>query len=370
MADGTKIEWTDATVNAINGCSVVSPGCTNCYAMRLAGTRLKHHPSRAGLTIDSKAGPVWNGEVRLNEDQLTQPLRWARPRRIFWNAHGDMFHPAVPDEWIDRCFAVMALTPQHIHQVLTKRADRMRTYFDAVPQPRWITQMKLIAVNFPRPKIVHPTSGGALLQTIDRALENVWLGVSVEDQTRALSRIPDLLATPAAVRWLSCEPLLGPIYLTDIADGGSTVLDPECWGDCACSSLFGFDAGCRRNGGDGILTRKIDWVVAGGESGPGARPMHPAWTRTLRDDCEKAGVPFFFKQVGDWGWLKPEMHHADYAAACNGEAPWKGDRLLDADGTMLPGTSMQIGTRQYVRRVGKKSAGRLLDGVQHDGMPA
>jgi protein gp37 len=134
MADGTKIEWTDATVNAINGCSVISPGCTNCYAMRLAGTRLKHHPSRVGLTIDSKAGPVWNGEVRLNEDQLLQPLRWTKPRQIFWNAHGDMFHPSVPKEWIDRCFAVMAMTPQHIHQVLTKRADRMRTHLS---DPSW-----------------------------------------------------------------------------------------------------------------------------------------------------------------------------------------------------------------------------------------
>ena len=101
MSDHTKIEWADATVNAVNGCSVVSPGCTHCYAMRLAGTRMKNHPTRAGLTTHSKAGPVWNGEVRLHEPALLQPLRWKRPRRIFWNAHGDLFHPSIPDAWID-----------------------------------------------------------------------------------------------------------------------------------------------------------------------------------------------------------------------------------------------------------------------------
>jgi protein gp37 len=123
MADNSLIEWCDATCNAVNGCSVLSPGCTNCYAMKLAGTRLKHHPSRAGLTVETKAGPVWNGTVRLNEDALMQPLRWKRPRRIFWNAHGDLFHEAVPDEWIDHVFAVCALTPAaHAHDF--DEADR------------------------------------------------------------------------------------------------------------------------------------------------------------------------------------------------------------------------------------------------------
>ena len=132
MADNTKIEWADATVNYVNGCSVVSPGCTNCYAMRLAGTRMKTHPTRAGLTRESKAGPVWTGEVRAHEPALQQVLAWKKPRRIFWNAHGDLFHPNVPDEWIDRQFAVMALTPQHTHMVLTKRPERMRDYVSAI----------------------------------------------------------------------------------------------------------------------------------------------------------------------------------------------------------------------------------------------
>lgn len=142
MADGTPIEWTDATWNPVTGCSVLSAGCTNCYAMRLAGTRLQHHPSRAGLTTPSriKSGtglgkPVWNGQVRFNEQWLTEPLRWKRPRRIFVVAHGDLFHDAVPDAWIDQVFAVMALAPQHQFQVLTKRAARMRAYFERYDAP-------------------------------------------------------------------------------------------------------------------------------------------------------------------------------------------------------------------------------------------
>ncbi len=120
MSDKSHIEWTDATWNPITGCSVLSPGCTHCYAMKLAGTRLRNHPSRAGLTTDSKAGPVWTGEVRFNAQWLLQPLGWSKPRMIFVCAHGDLFHDDVPVEWIDKVFAVMALAPQHTFQVLTK----------------------------------------------------------------------------------------------------------------------------------------------------------------------------------------------------------------------------------------------------------
>lgn len=122
---------TAVTWQPITGCSIVSPGCTNCYAMRLAGTRLQHHPSRAGLTRDTTAGPVWTGEVRFNEQWLDAPLRWKRGRRIFVCAHGDLFAEGVPDEWIDRVFAIMALAPQHKFEVLTKRARRMRDYLAA-----------------------------------------------------------------------------------------------------------------------------------------------------------------------------------------------------------------------------------------------
>lgn len=128
MADKTHIEWTDATWNPITGCSVISPGCTNCYAMRLAGTRLKHHPSREGLTAPSNAGPVWNGKVRLNRQWLYQPMEWKSPRMIFVCAHGDLFHEDVPDDWILDVFTIMAIAHQHTFQVLTKRADRMQDF--------------------------------------------------------------------------------------------------------------------------------------------------------------------------------------------------------------------------------------------------
>ncbi len=298
MADKTKIEWTrgadgsaGATWNVINGCTVISPGCTNCYAMRLAGTRLRDHASRAGLTRDSKAGPVWTGEVRFNAQWLDQPLRWAKPRLIFVCAHSDLFHESVPDEWIDQVFAVMALAPRHTFQVLTKRAERMRAYLTAprtvegAPWDRWTE----IALGIGYSVRGYAGSGG---QTA-RPLPNVWLGISAEDQRRADERIPHLLATPAAVRWVSAEPLLGPIGMSTNGRFND--------GDGAWNWLTGgrFDVDVDANGTTGGSHKgaRIDWVVAGGESGPGARPMHPAWARSLRDQCASAGVAFFMKQM-------------------------------------------------------------------------
>jgi protein gp37 len=198
MADNTKIEWADATWNPITGCSVLSPGCTNCYAMKLSGTRMKHHPSRAGLTIETKAGPVWNGEVRFNEQWLTQPLRWTKPRMIFVCAHADLFHESVPDEWIDRVFAVMALAPQHIFQVLTKRSARMRKYLaresflSRIGNSSRVEPLQLKGEWFPNERAIRQILGSTF------PLPNVLLGDRVEDQKRADERIPDLLATPAA----------------------------------------------------------------------------------------------------------------------------------------------------------------------------
>jgi protein gp37 len=271
MADGTKIEWTDATWNPITGCSVVSPGCTNCYAMKLAGTRLKHSPSRQGLTTDSKTGPVWNGQVRLNEQWLDQPLLWRDPRMIFVCAHGDLFHEAVPDEWIDRVFAVMASATRHTFQVLTKRAGRMRGYLS---NPDVASRIQELCYDM-------PDRGRTTEWHEGMPLPNVWLGVSVEDQARADERIPLLLETPAAKRFASCEPLLGLVTLRDwLTRDWHPTMPPE-------------------------TTSRIDWVIAGGESGPGARPMHPDWARSLRDQCQSAGVPFFMKQM--WGTSKSRM---------------------------------------------------------------
>lgn len=321
MADNSKIEWTDATWNIITGCSVVSPGCTNCFAQRLAGTRLRDHPSRSGLTKDSKAGPVWTGEVRFNKVWLPQPLGWARPRRIFVCAHGDLFHYAVPDEWIDAVFSVMERCPQHTFQILTKRPERMHMYVskrhrDAAPLP------------------------------------NVHLGVSVEDQLRADERLPYLVMTPAAARFISYEPALGPLDLRRIPMQGMFPNLPE---------YHRYDV--LRGGtwnGRGFVNHsdmsghRIHQVIFGGESGPGARPAHPDWARHMRDECEAAGVAFFFKQWGEW-----HPH---------------GQQLADGGGNCLgnpdiPSMWHTFSEEASSWRVGKMRAGALLDGKEHKQHP-
>lgn len=261
MADGTKIEWTDATWNVVIGCDKVSPGCDHCYAIRTAH-RFQEHPNPAVVAAyaGTEQGGDWTGRVNLVESRLDLPLRWKRPRRIFVNAQSDLFHDQVPDEFIARVWAVMALAPQHTFQVLTKRHGRMRSLLSS-EEFRLAVQRRI-------PHAGASPYVAAYWKTWP--LPNVWLGVSVEDQKRADLRIPALLDTPAAVRWISAEPLLGPV---DIMNGL----------------------------GDSWLT-EIDWIVAGGESGPGARPMHPDWARSLRDQCEVAGVPFLFKQ---WGSHRP-----------------------------------------------------------------
>lgn len=333
MADGTNIEWTDATWNIINGCSVISPGCTNCYAMRLAGTRLKHHPSREGLTVDAKAGPVWNGMVRLHEPWLRQPLEWDKPREIFVCAHGDLFHDVVTTAELDRVFAVIALCASegkgHIFQILTKRSANMRRYLSGLrDRARAIAEVAFDMRGVPAEQCSH------IMEIIERGpLPNVWAGVSAEDQPRFDQRVADLYNTPAAVRWFSFEPLLGAI---DASGPFST-------------GAFG-------------------WAVVGGESGIGARPMHPDWARGLRDQCAAAGVPFLFKQWGDWeAALDRERDDPDWRAdytndyVDDGRSKW----LNLAGGCGFHGERFHV-----MRWVGKKAAGRQLDGVTHDGRPA
>lgn len=348
MADHTKIEWTDATWNVITGCSVVSPGCTNCYAMRLAGTRLRNIRSRTGLTRASKAGPVWNGEIRFNEEWLDQPLRWRRPRMIFVCAHGDLFAEGVTDAMLDRVFAVMALARQHTFQVLTKRPERMRAYLTGHRSIGNGTAASTASF------IAHAAHAPLLFDVTDWPLPNVWLGVSVEDQTRADERIPVLLDTPAAVRWISAEPLLGPVDFRHIdLPGGHAEVFP-----------LGLPEG--REEDDGPLPR-LDWIVAGGESGAGARPMHPDWVRSIRDQCAAAGVPFLFKQWGSWEVaIDRERDDPDCRAAYSREFSDEGrTRWLN-----LAGGCGFHGERFHVmRRVGKKAAGRSLDGVTHNGFP-
>ncbi len=288
MADRSQIEWTDATWNVITGCSRVSRGCENCYAERLAATRLRRHPSRAGLT---DANGRWNGEVRFNPQWLDWPLRAQRPRRIFVAAHGDLFHENAPDAWIDSIFAVMALSGRHVFQVLTKRPERMRAYLDVGEGRMAGAIMGWLADGPAAPVPISPQRRFDLLRIADAGrpwfdwpLPNVWLGVSAEDQATADERVPILLDTPAAVRWLSAEPLLGPLDLRQIRLRGE---------------LSTLDALAPRRGHmEEFRWPRLDWVVAGGESGPGARPMHPAWARALRDQCSAAEAAFHFKQWG------------------------------------------------------------------------
>jgi protein gp37 len=326
MADHSTIEWTEATWNPIAGCSVHSPGCLRCYAMKRVAPRLAKNPATphyAGTVEPSKAGPVFTGVVNLaSDDVVIKPLRWKRPRMIFVNSTSDLFHENVPDEWIDRIFAVMALSPQHTFQVLTKRAKRMRKYFSDDLVVRRIYELaceitlerELVDVILIAPGIdpaVAPPGRRVYLDAFP--LPNVWLGVSAERQQEADERVPELLATPAAIRFVSAEPLLGPIDFTALKLSDAIAIDR---GDYV--RLDGLE--------------HLDWIIVGGESGHGARPMHPAWARQIRDQCAAAGVPFFFKQWGEYPQQAPD-----------GET---------------------------FRRLGKKRAGRLLDGVEHNGMPA
>ncbi len=271
----SKIEWTQQTWNPIAGCSPVSEGCRNCYAAREA-IRLQENPTvqiRAkyeGTAVmrgaDAHRRAVFTGRVNLAPQLLGLPLRWKRPRRVFVNSMSDLFHEKVPITFIAHVFAVMAATPRHTYQVLTKRPEWMATllndeYFwqqvHGFGMEQWWDVDALATIGEIGP--LHP-------------LVNVWLGTSVEDQAAADERIPHLLRTTAAVRFLSCEPLIGPVDLTGfflipVADRGS------------------FDS-------------PIDWVIAGGESGPGARPCDIDWLYTIRDACRDFQVPLFVKQLG------------------------------------------------------------------------
>lgn len=381
MSDKTGIEWCDATWNPIAGCSIVSPGCTNCYAMKMAarieamreGAWRKMLAAGAptldgglytGLTQPSKAGAVWTGKVALaGEPALTQPLRWKRPRSIFVNSMGDLFHESVPDEWIDRVFAVMALAPQHTFIVLTKRAKRMREYIAHSGVARRIHEIACDLALSLELNVVLIADGiderlappGIRVRLGQWSLPNVILGVSCEDQTRAEERIPDLLATPAAMRIISAEPLLGAIdFMLRPVDGGD-------W-----DALRGLEyySGASVYSDSALALKTIhpslDAIILGGESGPGARPMHPDWARSIRDQCAAAGVPFFFKQWGEWALHRP-VSGGDLGGDMSAGRVRIVHRVEDCPD--------ETGTSRYMARVGKRRAGRLLDGRAHDDLP-
>lgn len=320
MAGTTSIEWADATWNPTVGCTKVSPGCDNCYAETLVNRFAGHNkgfPNRFDVM------------TLRGEDHLTLPLRWQKPKRIFVNSLSDLFHQDVPDEFIARVFAVMALAPRHTFQLLTKRHGRMRALLNSELFRRQMYDA-LVALDY----------AWINANQVAWPLTNVWLGVSVEDQKRADLRIPALLDTPAAVRFLSCEPLLGPITFR-WAKWQPFSDDPNVW----------------NNELDGL--RRLDWVIVGGESGPGARPMRPDWARSIRDQCQAAGVPFLFKQWGNWVEVEGEARLSD--------------RWVNPDGSqveVVSATAANVHRGAVVmRNVGKKAAGRVLDGRTWDEYP-
>ena len=284
MGDKSKIEWTDATWNPVSGCTKVSAGCKNCYAERWF-PRVYNRPFN---------------DVKMHPERLEQPLRWKRPRRIFVNSMSDLFHESVPLDFIDRVFASMAISKQHIFQVLTKRPDRMLSYIQSIRisaeddfqgfDERFTTALKPLNTNiFDDANIISDLTG---------PLRNVWLGVSVENQKTADERIPLLLRTPAAVHFLSCEPLLGPLKLDVLKLDDMHRLDGNGIHYYNCLE-------CDVDPIDDELWHgaTIKWVIVGGESGPNFRPMDLDWVRNIRDQCEDAGVPFFFKQ---WAGANPK----------------------------------------------------------------
>lgn len=309
MGADSKIEWTDATWPVVKGCDYVSPGCANCYAADLIHRHARHPNPKislplAGLTEVKGDRPRWTGKVYLNEPHLRDPLKWKTGRMIFVPSHGDLFHDDVPDSYIDRVFAVMAICHQHTFQVLTKRPGRMAAYLaGCVVGERKLKGELSAAVrdvlgnvfdcDIGGPNGFHRFSLG--FGSWPWPLPNVWLGTSVENQAAANERIPQLLRTPAAVRFLSCEPLLGPVSLTPWLDPTGVTCGAEAEVQCRCRGCVHARTFPRDDDGQFAA---LDWVILGGESGPHARPCNVEWVRDLVRQCRAAGVAAFVKQLG------------------------------------------------------------------------
>lgn len=346
MSDKTGIEWTDATWNPVTGCIEVSPGCDHCYAKtfaeRFRGT--EGHYFEHGF------------DVQLRPEKLDQPLRWRRPRRIFVNSMSDLFHDQVPDDYIAKVFAVMCHANHHTFQVLTKRHARMRSLLSSDAFRELVFTSSELDPRSP--------DGSTDILTDYWPLPNVWLGVSAENQQWADIRISALLDTPAAVRFISAEPLLGRVDLLGTsAQPGPAIIRTGVqtrpsgpWGPAE----YDYD--------DQV---GIDWVIVGGESGRLARPMHPDWARSLRDQCQAAGVAFLFKQWGEWA--------TDFGRGTH-LLQQTGQLITRKSGTMTAPYGRASGVQDLVdrghpgwvrvRRSGKKAAGRELDGRTWDQYPA
>ncbi|HEV7323559.1 MAG TPA: phage Gp37/Gp68 family protein [Bosea sp. (in: a-proteobacteria)] len=348
----TSIEWTERSWNPIVGCTIVSPGCTNCYAMGMAdrfkdvyrGRKWAGMPAEA-MTRRVNGKAVWTGHLTLAPDHiLTEPLRRRKPTTYFVNSMGDLFHEDTPEEWIDLVIAIMALCPQHTFQILTKRGERMRKHMSPTTSIPMLGRLPLERVHIAAAGDIEGENGlfealkrygnlYSLYCSVPWPLPNVWLGISAEDQRHADERVHELLATPAAVRFVSNEPALGPVDYTrlQLAYGRwLNALTGELWTP-------------GHAGENSFTTRgpKLDWIIVGGESGRDARPMHPDWPRRIRDACVSSGTAFFFKQWGDY---------------------------LPAGQTMANGRPWNPGCGSSLRGT-KAIVGRFLDGVEHNAMP-
>lgn len=295
MSANTKIEWTDRSWNAVRGCSRVSDGCTQCYAMKFAHRFSGPGKPYEGLTTIRRGKVDWTGVARLVLSALDDPLRWRKPQRIFVNSMSDLFHPSLSDEDIASVFAVMAAAPHHTFQVLTKRPERAAELFakmhtgrsvrfgphagELLPDCGWLYERTWQLQLRYRPGRVHSWHW---------PLPNVWLGVSVENQETANERIPLLLDTPAAVRFVSYEPALGSIDLRRWVFNRATAVRSAMFGPAALNS----------EQADAAIGYPLDWVIVGGEAGPGARPFNIEWAQRTVADCAEAGVAVFVKQLG------------------------------------------------------------------------
>lgn len=289
----TSISWTDKTWNPVRGCSRVSEGCRNCYAERIAARFSGPGQSYAGLARRTVDGPRWTGKVKLLPTLLDQPRHWRQTRRVFVNSMSDLFHEQIPDEFIDQIFAVMALCQQHVFQILSKRPERMREYLCDSEMAGRVARA-VDTVNW-RDRKRHGNGG---LSSFAWPLCHVHVGVSVEDQETANERIPWLLKTPAAVRFISYEPALASVRL-DVLRWREPGFNCE-------REVYPF-AGVMAIPDHDWDVGKIDWVICGAESGPGARPMNEDWVRSVRDQCQAAGTAFFYKQKLDERGRKVEL---------------------------------------------------------------
>ncbi|KVM87701.1 hypothetical protein WT06_22415 [Burkholderia anthina] len=337
MSENSKIEWTDHTFNPFIGCTKVSPGCDNCYAEHLMDTRLHK--------------VVWGGHgerVRTSAATWREPIRWNARHAEFFAAHGrrqrvfcaslaDVFDNAVDPAWRADLFTLIERTPNLDWLLLTKRIGNVMSMVGEAAQ----YQFDLDRIEKPR---LH---------------DNIWLGATIVNQEEADRDIPKLLAVPARVRFLSMEPLLGPVDLTRVMRSSP---DGD-WSYCD-DVLRGFRA--HKCGGHISPENAVDWVIVGGESGADARPMHPDWARDLRDQCAAAGVPFLFKQWGEWA---PGENCGGPPTRTERVADWFGDEWSFS--TMTPGEhdGLSHDDEPTVYRVGKKTAGRHLDGRTHDEFP-